>query len=66
MWALQEELIHIVIKEELNEIKFFMLGDLLEVVCKDEHGRLTTTTTKDDLFWDSVKKWRYAKEKKAK
>lgn len=41
-------------------------GDtLIEVVGKDEHGRFTTTTT-DDLFWDSVKKWRYAKEKKAK
>lgn len=39
---------------------------LVEVVGKDEHGRFTTTTTKDDLFWDSVKKWRYAKEKKAK
>ena len=42
-------------------------GDtLVEVVGKDEHGRFTTTTTKDDLFWDSVKKWRYAKEKKTK
>ena len=39
---------------------------LIDVVCKDEHGRFTTTTTKDGLFWDSVKKWRYAKEKKAK
>ena len=34
MWALQEELIHIVIKEELNEIKFFMLGDLLEGILR--------------------------------
>jgi len=42
-------------------------GDtLVEVVCKDEHGRFTTTATKDDLFWGRVKKWRYAKEKKAK
>ena len=30
MWALQEEIIYIVTKEELTELKFFILGDLLE------------------------------------
>ena len=30
MWAFQEELIHIVEKEKLTQLKFFILGDLLE------------------------------------